>query len=131
MPKILPGKRPSDLGVNNGKLKAAPKSPNCASSQTTSKKHAVAPIAIQSTGAETLASIKAALLALPNTSIVTEDGDYLHAECASTLMGFVDDVEFWHNTEANQIEVRSASRVGYSDWGVNKKRVEAIRSAIA
>lgn len=131
MPKLIPGKRPTSLGITDGKLKACPKSPNCVSSQSSSPKHFIGPLVIHQSAAHTMNALKAALNKLPRTTIVAESDDYIHAECASSLFGFVDDVEFWHNPTAGHIEVRSASRVGYSDWGVNRKRIEALRKTIS
>jgi uncharacterized protein (DUF1499 family) len=69
------------------------------------------------------------LRAMPGATVVTVRPDYLHAEFASALFGFVDDVEFVVDPGASSIQVRSAARMGYSDMGVNRKRVEAIRAA--
>jgi len=62
-------------------------------------------------------------------SIITEEGSYLHAETRSFLFRFVDDVEFMMDTDSRVIHVRSASRTGYSDLGVNRRRVERLRRA--
>ena len=56
--------------------------------------------------------------------------DYLYAEYSSALFGFVDDVEFYFPPETHIIHVRSASRLGHSDLGVNRKRIEAIRARL-
>ena len=68
---------------------------------------------------------------LPRTQIITETDSYLYAEFTSKLMGFVDDVEFSLDPAAKVIQVRSASRLGESDLGVNRDRVQAIRAALA
>jgi uncharacterized protein (DUF1499 family) len=68
---------------------------------------------------------------LPRTRIVTDAEGYLHAECRSALLGFVDDLELHLRPADAQIAVRSASRLGYSDMGVNRRRVEALRAALA
>ena len=67
---------------------------------------------------------------MERTTIIEETDNYLYAEFKSKLMGFVDDVEFYRDTEANVVHVRSASRLGQSDAGVNRKRVEEIRSKL-
>jgi uncharacterized protein (DUF1499 family) len=64
---------------------------------------------------------------MPRTDIVTLEEDYIHAECRSRIFGFVDDVEFWFDGANGVIHFRSASRMGYSDLGVNRKRMERIR----
>lgn len=123
------GPRPSDLGVKNGQLKACPSSPNCVSSQSHDPEHGIEPIAT-TTPSATLERIAALIKADDSATIMTQTEDYINAEYTSALMGFVDDVEFWVNGDANTIEVRSASRLGESDLGVNRKRIEAIRTAL-
>ena len=76
------------------------------------------------------AMLERAVRGLERTTIVTLRSDYLHAEATSALMGFVDDLECLLDAPSGRIEVRSASRVGYSDLGVNRKRVEALRDAL-
>jgi uncharacterized protein (DUF1499 family) len=71
--------------------------------------------------------LKKALSGMKRTTIVAEKEDYLHAEAKSLIFRFVDDVEFYFPVDQNIIHVRSASRVGQSDMGVNRKRVEEIR----
>ena len=79
--------------------------------------------------AEAQARLKQVLLNEPRTRIVKEEGGYLHAEARSFLFRFVDDVEFMFDADQQVIHVRSASRLGYSDLGVNRRRVERIRRA--
>ena len=123
---ILSGKRPADLGVRNGNLKAAPSSPNAVSSQATDA-HQIAPLAYKGSQEQAMKALKAIVEDTPNARIAETKPDYLYAEYASSLMGFVDDVEFYVPPNAKIIHVRSASRLGYSDLGVNRKRIEAIR----
>ena len=127
---ILSGKRPADLGVRNGNLKAAPSSPNAVSSQATDA-HQIAPLACKGPQEQAMKALKAIVEGTPNARIVETKPDYLYAEYASSLMGFVDDVEFYVDTKRNHIEVRSASRLGHSDLGVNRKRIEDLRQASA
>jgi uncharacterized protein (DUF1499 family) len=122
------GDRPSNLGVNAGKFAACPATPNCVSSQATDAAHQIAPLAYKGDRTAALAKVKAAIVALPGSKIITESDDYIYAEFTSGLMGFVDDVEF--SSQDGVIQVRSASRLGESDLGVNAKRVEAVRSAL-
>jgi uncharacterized protein (DUF1499 family) len=63
--------------------------------------------------------------------VVTSDPDYLYAQFTTQLLQFVDDAEFWFDPQNNVIQVRSASRVGRSDLGVNRRRIEAVRGALA
>lgn len=121
------GKQPADLGVKGGRLKPVPKSPNAVSSQAQDEAHAIAPLGVTTAQAQAMQRLAQVIQAMPRARIVTRTADYLHAEYASRLMGFVDDVEFWFDPSARVIHVRSASRVGYSDFGVNRARVEDIR----
>jgi uncharacterized protein (DUF1499 family) len=123
------GGRPANLGVRNGRLSPCPSSPNCVSSQSTDNEHAVEPFPYSSSTPEAMAGLRKIILQMKRTKIVTETNSYLHVECASALWRFVDDVEFSFDGHAKLIQVRSASRLGYSDFSVNRKRVEAIRAA--
>jgi uncharacterized protein (DUF1499 family) len=128
---LLSGKRPAGLGVRNGNLKAPPSSPNAVSSQATGGYHQIAPLAYNGPQEQAMKALKAIIESTPDTRIVEEKPDYLDAEYASALMGFVDDVEFYFPPTGKIIHVRSASRLGYSDLGVNRKRIEAIRAGLA
>jgi uncharacterized protein (DUF1499 family) len=121
------GERPSDLGVSDGQLLPCPDSPNCVSSQSTDQEHYIDPLALESSASEALAKLKEVIQAMERTSIIEEADNYLYAEFKSAKMGFVDDVEFYVDKESKLIHVRSASRVGYGDLGVNRKRIDAIR----
>ena len=126
------GTRPSNLGVNGGKLAAVPDSPNCVSSQApeSDKEHYIAPLVLVGGAGEAIAKLKATVQAMEGTEVIEETGDYLYTEFTTKLMGYVDDVEFYADGSGT-VQVRSASRLGKSDLGLNRKRVEAIRSAIA
>ena len=115
------GERPTTLGVQGDQLAACPDSPNCVSSFEQRESHAIAPLN------GNLAAVRAALEQLPQAVIVTDEGNYIHAEFTSRLMGFVDDVEFLADPASGQVHVRSASRLGHSDLGVNRERVDMIR----
>lgn len=126
------GKPPTNLGVQAGKLAVCPNTPNCVNSQASDADHTVAPIAYRSAPSEIIAKLKTVIDSMERSKIVTESSDYLYAEFASALMGFVDDVEFYVDPSTpGQLQVRSASRLGKSDLGVNRKRVEAIRAKLA
>jgi uncharacterized protein (DUF1499 family) len=75
--------------------------------------------------------VRAAVAALPRTRIVADTETHLHAECKSAWFGFVDDLELALRSELGIIAVRSASRVGYFDLGVNRRRIESIRAGLA
>jgi uncharacterized protein (DUF1499 family) len=119
------GERPSTLGIQNDQLATCPDSPNCVSSFEQRDSHAIAPL----TG--NISAVRAALEQMPGAVIVTDDGNYIHAEFTSRLMGFVDDVEFLADPASGQVHVRSASRLGHSDLGVNRERVESIREMMS
>lgn len=119
------GDRPLNLGVQNGQLAACPDSPNCVSSFDARESHGIAPISAS------LTSIRDALHSMDRVNIVAEQDNYLYAEFTSRLMGYVDDVEFLADDTQNIVHVRSASRLGHSDMGVNRKRIEAIREIVS
>jgi uncharacterized protein (DUF1499 family) len=122
------------LGINNGQLMPCPKTPNCVNSQAAvDEKHFIHPINFVGMQQEALSTLLAILRASKRTKIIVAEEDYIRAEFTSMVFRFVDDVEFYlSSTKAEQtiIHVRSASRVGYSDFGVNRKRIERIRSKL-
>ncbi|MPZ44434.1 MAG: DUF1499 domain-containing protein [Betaproteobacteria bacterium] len=118
---------PADLGVRDGRLKPCPETPNCVSSQTQGK-HYVAPLAFADAPDAALARLKSILSGLERVRIVAESAGYLRAEVSSRVFGFVDDLEFHVDAAARVVHVRSAARLGYSDFGVNRKRMERIRA---
>jgi uncharacterized protein (DUF1499 family) len=128
---LFSGTRPDKLGVTNGRLKAPPSSPNAVSSQAQDAHHAIAPLIYSSSRERAMDALVKIIEATPRTRIVSRTQDYLYAEYESALMGFVDDVEFWFEPNAKRIQVRSASRLGYSDFGVNRARIEGIRRKLA
>jgi uncharacterized protein (DUF1499 family) len=125
------GKRPTHLGVTNGRLSPPPRKPNCVSSQAdpTDTQHYIAPIGFAGDPATAMKKLRDVIEDQPGAEVIESRPDYLYAEFTSKLMGFVDDVEFYNDGKA--IQVRSASRLGYSDLGANRKRVEAIRKAFS
>lgn len=124
-------KRPTNLGVKDGRLTACPASPNCVCTQAEDAEHRIDAIRFNGSKADALARLKRAIATLPRTAIMTESADYLHVECTSLIFRFIDDVEFWIDEPNQTIHFRSASRVGRSDFGVNRKRMEAIRRVFA
>jgi len=117
------GERPATRGVVDGRVGTCPDSPTCVSSFETREGHQIAPLEAS------LAQVRTQLLAMPGAQIIREQDQYLYAEFPTALMGFVDDVEFLEH--AGRTHVRSASRLGQSDLGVNRKRNEARRETIA
>ncbi len=111
-------------------LSPCPSSPNCVSTQAQDESRAIAPLRYKKTRAEAKEALKAIIRTLPRTKLVEEDDTYLHYEFTSLLLRFVDDVEFLFDDEAKTIHFRSASRTGYGDLGVNRRRMEEIRTLI-
>jgi len=122
------GVRPANLGIKDGKLARCPSTPNCVSSQSPDRDHFVEPLSFTGTAAEAHAGITKIILGMKRSRIITDTDSYIHAEFASAVFRFVDDVEFQIDEGAKIIHVRSASRLGHSDLGVNRKRVEDIRA---
>ena len=120
-------RRPDNLGVTNGRLAPCRRTPNCVSSQAdpADTEHYIAPIPFRG---DAIAAVREAVAAMPRTTIVSEKQNYLYAEFRSRLLGYVDDVEFYF--DGNAIQVRSASRLGRRDFGVNRKRVERLRALL-
>jgi uncharacterized protein (DUF1499 family) len=108
------------------RLAPCPSSPNCVSTQAKGGYHAIPPIPYSGSREGVLDSLKAVIQKMKRSRITTESPDYLHAEFRTSL-GFVDDVEFYIDQEQHLIHMRSASRLGYWDFGVNRRRLEAIR----
>ena len=122
------GQRPTNLGVKDGTLAPCSSSPNCVSSQASDTDHRVDPLVYRGQPADGIERLKGVLQTMEQAEIITETDDYLYAEFTSGLMGFVDDVEFFLDPGAQIIHVRSASRLGHSDLGANRARVDAIRA---
>lgn len=124
------GTQPKDLGVNDGKLKGCPDTPNCVNSQApaSDKEHAIAPLTYTGSSTDAINRLKTIIEGMERSKINEVTDSYLYAEFSSKLMGFVDDVEFYAPPGESIIHTRSAARLGKSDLGVNRKRTEEIRS---
>lgn len=105
-----------------------PSSPNCASTEATASRYAVAPLALARTDA--WPEIRATVLALPRTTVVEEGEHFLRVECRSALAGFVDDLLVELRLPRGTLAIRSAARTGYYDFGVNRRRIEKLRGAL-
>ena len=121
------GTRPSTLGVKEGRLAPCPNSPNCVSTQSADAKHGIDPIAYTTSMEEAKNRLEKIVRAMPRAKVVLLEEDYMQLEYSSKLFRFVDDVEFWFDDANKVIHCRSASRKGYSDFGVNRKRLDQIR----
>lgn len=116
-------------GIIEGRFYPCPTSPNCVSSMAPKEdSHYIEPIVYNDiTRNLAMEKITVILKELKNTSIVEEGDEYIHAEVRSSFFKFIDDLEFYFPKDKNIIHVRSLARTGYSDFGVNRKRMEKIR----
>ena len=127
---LFAGAQPTNLGIQTGQLSLCPSTLNCVSSQSLDTEHSVEPFTYSSGPEKAFTDIETVIHSLDRTKIITETGNYLYAEFTSAIMGFIDDVEFYLDKDAKIIHVRSASRLGESDLGVNRKRIETIRTKL-
>jgi uncharacterized protein (DUF1499 family) len=119
----------SDLGsVTEGRLRGCPRSPNCVSTFSTDPTHRIVPIPFRGNLEEARERMIKIVTSMKRSSIVKVDKQYLHLEFRSALFRFVDDVEFYFDEKEKLIHFRSASRSGYYDFGVNRRRMEEIRA---
>ena len=109
------------------KLKACPNSLNCVSSQTQSFIHQISPLSYQSSQQQAIEKIKQSVLVLPRSTLIKETEQFLQFEFKSRIFGFVDDVDIIVDDREKKIHFRSASRIGYSDFGVNRRRIKTIK----
>jgi uncharacterized protein (DUF1499 family) len=137
---LFSGKPPTDLGLREGKLKAPSNSPNSVSSQAAlwpghpqQQSAQIAPLAFvagDADGNATMVRIVQWLSAYPGAKLVVSRPDYIQATATTRLMKYTDDLEFWLDRSAGVVQVRSASRVGKADFGVNRARIETLRGAL-
>ncbi|BFM51382.1 DUF1499 domain-containing protein [Marinomonas sp. THO17] len=121
------------LGVNQGQLAACSNKPNCVSSQAQDREHYIDPLLFPGQLHQAYEAIETILKETKRVTVVAKETNYLRAEFRSALFRFVDDVEFYFVEESpnlTTIHIRSASRVGYSDLGVNRKRMETVRTIL-
>jgi uncharacterized protein (DUF1499 family) len=133
---LLAGRAPKDLGVRDARLKPPSRTPNSVSSQAhlypdaPQKEYAaIAPLPLAGDPAAAIARVRSIVESMPGARVVEVRPDYLYAQFTTRWLRFVDDVEFWASPAEGVVHVRSASRVGRKDFGVNRRRVEAIRAA--
>ena len=125
------GHRPATVGQYNGQFAACPNKPNCVNSQAEDG-HSVEPylptVSLEKTWEALLETIKT--YKDEEVEVIVSTENYIYAEFRTRRLKFVDDVEFYLNSEKNRIEIRSASRLGYGDMGANRKRVENVRESL-
>jgi uncharacterized protein (DUF1499 family) len=134
---LLRGRAPGDLGARDGRLKPPSMTPNSVSSQAALYPDnpqrayaAIAPFPAADGGPQALERIRRICESMEGAKVVKSDPGYLHVQFETRWMKFVDDTEFWFDPRAGVIHVRSASRLGRKDFGVNRARVEAIRARL-
>jgi uncharacterized protein (DUF1499 family) len=134
---MLRGNAPSDLGFKDGKLKEPSNTENSVTSQADlwpdhplRAYASIAPFKLSGPDDAVMQRIASALQAQPRTIVISQTPDYIYAQSTTALMQFTDDVEFLRDSAAGVVHVRSASRIGRKDFGVNRERIEQIRQAI-
>lgn len=127
---VFTGTPPTDIGIHETQLSDCPDSPNCVSSSASDDEHYIAPIEYTAKPEAVLDKLVAVIQNQPRTEIVEQTDDYVRAEFTSRLMGFVDDAEFYFLSDGKTIAMRSAARLGESDLGVNRRRLEQFRLAL-
>ncbi len=133
----LRGHPPADLGVREGRLKPPSGTPNSVSSQADlypehpMRDYArIAALPASGGASASITRVRAVVERLPGATVVEQRDDYLYAQFETPAMRFVDDVEFWYDPASQAVAVRSASRIGRKDFGVNRARIETIRSQL-
>ena len=119
-----------NLGLSKGQLIECGKNPNCVSSQTTQSSMRIAPINASDTPELTWLMLRDLVETIPQAILISENETYRHYQFTTPLMGFIDDVELLFDRKKLLIQVKSASRVGQSDFGANRKRVELLREGL-
>ena len=128
---LFAGSRPANLGYSSGKFAPPSWKPNCVSSTVEkSDSHYIEPLVTSATPADMWKKLQSIVKKHPRAAVVNENATYLYAEFKSAGMGFVDDVEFALDEKAGLIQVRSASRLGIRDLGVNRARIESFRAQL-
>jgi uncharacterized protein (DUF1499 family) len=120
----------SSLGVDNGHLSSCPASDNCVVSQDGDSKHAIDPIPYHIDRDAARKTLLKVLTVVPRTEVIEQTDNYIHALSKSRIFKFIDDVEFYFPANEPVIHLRSAARLGESDLGVNRRRLEQIRLAL-
>ncbi|MBW2248142.1 MAG: DUF1499 domain-containing protein [Deltaproteobacteria bacterium] len=124
------GKRPDEMGIDPSGLRGCPKSPNCVSSEAKDETHAIEWFRLKGDPNVSWPLIQDEIASMPRWTIVTATDNYIHVECKSRVFRFIDDLELYFNSSNGIISIRSASRVGYWDFGANRRRVELLRSEL-
>ncbi|TVQ11405.1 MAG: DUF1499 domain-containing protein [Leptolyngbya sp. DLM2.Bin27] len=127
--EVLAGKMP-ELGIPDGELLPCPSTPNCVVSQGVDPDHTIAPIAYTGSRDQARELLIKVLGVVPRTEVVAQQQNYIRVKSSSPILGFVDDTEFYLPADEPVIHIRAAARLGTSDLGVNRRRLEQIRFAL-
>lgn len=134
---LLTGKVPDGLGVSEGRLKGLSKTPNCVSSQAglypdhPQKEYAsIKPLKFAGDGDHAMDKLAESLSKTERSVIVKREPGYIYAQTTTALLKFTDDLELWLDKPNGVIQVRSSSRLGQKDFGVNRARIEALRAQL-
>lgn len=117
----------TDLGIVDGELTPVPESPNAVSTFATGDEHSISPLKFDGTAEQAMSQVSEVVEAMPRSKIVEQTANYIRAEYQSKIFRFVDDVEFLIQEDSNTIHFRSASRLGHSDLGANRARMEEFK----
>jgi uncharacterized protein (DUF1499 family) len=131
---LFSGTRPDNLGVQDGRLAPPKPTPNNVNSQVdrnADAEHYIDPLRYAGDARQAWAALRQGIDGMQRVKVVKSEPNYLYAEFSTKLMGYVDDTEFYLDGKAGVIHVRSASRLGSSDFGVNRERIESIRAKLA
>ena len=124
------GTRPANLGIKNSQLAPCPSPPNCVSSDAADGVHRVGAFPLALAADQAWPAVRQIVAKQQRTRVIKETDEYLYAECRSAFFGFVDDLELNLRPQQNLIAVRSAARLGYSDFGINRRRIESLRELL-
>ncbi len=132
---LFSGHAPEVLGVNNGRLAAPSPTPNSVTSQVDlypghpqTSYARIAPLKYEGDGRAALSRLSILIKQMDRTRVVIERPDYLYVQFQTPWLRFIDDAEFWLDANNGVIQLRSASRIGESDLGLNRQRIEEIRT---
>ena len=131
---LFSGTRPDNLGVRDGRLTPPKRTPNNVNSQidkSADPEHYIEPLRYTGDARQAWAALRKVVDGMDRVMVIKSEPNYLYAEFSTKLMRYVDDTEFYLDEKAGAIQVRSASRLGRSDFGVNRKRIESIRAKLA
>jgi uncharacterized protein (DUF1499 family) len=131
---LFSGTRPDNLGVKDGRLAPPRRTPNNVNSQIDANAdagHYIEPLSYRGDARQAWAVLRKVIDGMQRVKVIKAEPNYLYAEFSTKLMGYVDDTEFYLDETAGVIHVRSSSRLGVRDFGVNRERIEAIRAKLA